>query len=247
MGVPARLRGTHADDDVALRDGSAAGSQQAQPPVAPAPTIRADFNAAAPDARQQGREPGRPIIEERPHTVGLGSALTASNRGIGGATRVFFNDRIGVDFSANWYRPNSRYSTGYIFHATPSFLYMLTKPNDLRDVDIRPYVGGGLSYINSTYRSTVAPNPLNQRTSGLGGQAFGGAEAHVQGGAVGDDQLRGPVLPPAGQLREHEHDRGNELPDDVPLFCQLTKSRFRVHGSGFSFAVLVRRSTFTRF
>jgi hypothetical protein len=154
------------------------GSQQAQPPVAPAPTIRANFNATAPDAPQQGREPGRPIIEERPHTVGLGSALTASNHGIGGATRVFFNDRIGVDFSANWYRPNSRYSnsTGSIFHATPSFLYMLTRPDDMRDVDIRPYVGGGLSYVNSSYRSALVPETTGQRTSGIGGQAFGGAE-----------------------------------------------------------------------
>ena len=157
------------------------GSPQAPAPAAApaAQTIRANFDTAAPEAQQartQGREPGRPIIEERPHTVGLGSALTASNRGIGGATRVFFNDRIGVDFSANWYKPQSRYATGSIFHATPSFLYMLTRPNDMRDVDIRPYVGGGLSYINSTYRSTVAPNPLNQRTSGVGGQAFGGAE-----------------------------------------------------------------------
>jgi len=157
------------------------GSQQTAPPVAPpATTIRASFETSAPDAQQQrtqGREPGRPIIDERPHTVGLGSALTASNHGIGGATRVFFNDRIGVDFSANWYRPQSRYSEGYIFHATPSFLYMLTEPNDLRDVDIRPYVGGGLSYVNSTYRSALLPpDTTGQRTSGVGGQAFGGAE-----------------------------------------------------------------------
>ncbi len=158
------------------------GPQQAPPPVVPAtpPTsIRANFDTTSPEAQQgrtQGREPGRPIIEERPHTVGLGSALTASNRGVGGATRVFFNDRIGVDFSANWYRPQSGYSTGYIFHATPSFLYMLTKPDDLRDVDIRPYIGGGMSYVNSTYRSALVPETTGQRTSGIGGQAFGGAE-----------------------------------------------------------------------
>lgn len=157
------------------------GSQQAPPPVAPPPqtTIRANFEATAPDAQQgrtQGREPGRPIIDERPHTVGLGSALTATNHGIGGATRVFFNDRIGVDFEASWYKPQSRYASGSIFHATPSFLYMLTKSNDLRDVDIRPYVGGGISYINSSYRTTLVPETTGQRTSGVGGQAFGGAE-----------------------------------------------------------------------
>ena len=150
-----------------------AGSPQATAPVPVA--IRANFDTSAPAPQQgQSREPGRAPIDERPHQVGIGPAISASNRGLGGATRFFFSDRIGVDFSAAWSRPQNRNTTGSIFHATPSFLYMLRRQNDLADLDVRPYVGGGFSYINSSYRTTLLPE--SGRTSGIGGQAFVGAE-----------------------------------------------------------------------
>jgi hypothetical protein len=147
-----------------------AGPPQTQVAAVP---IRANFDTSAP-APQQSREPGRAPIDERPHSVGVGSAITASSRGVGGATRLFFTDRIGVDLSVGWSKPVYRGTTGSIFQATPSFMYMLRSPDDLAAVDIRPYVGGGFTYINSSYRSTFAPE--STRTSGFGGQAFLGAE-----------------------------------------------------------------------
>ncbi len=152
------------------------GPPQSPPPGAAVPAaIRANFDIST-DAgvqRRQG-EPGRAPDDERPHRIGVGPSISGSNRGVGGATRLFFNDRIGVDFQASWYRPHVAYGTGSIFHATPSFLYMLRLPDDQAAVDIRPYVGGGLNYISSSYRSTLVPD--TGRRGGTGGQAFVGAE-----------------------------------------------------------------------
>ena len=143
------------------------------PVVAPPPAvIRANF-----DTPDQQRPPGgeRPLPpEERPHQIGIGTGITATTRGLGGATRFFFNDRFGLDFMASWYNPQTRNTTGSIFNATPSVVYMLKLPNDLANIDIRPYVGAGFSYVRSSYRplGTV----YTGSDSGLGGQVFGGAE-----------------------------------------------------------------------
>jgi hypothetical protein len=61
---------------------------------------------------------------------------------------------------------------------TPSVVYMLKLPNDLASIDIRPYVGGGLSYVRSSYRQ--AGTIYTGDDSGLGGQVFGGAELTFQ-------------------------------------------------------------------
>ena len=143
------------------------------PVVAPPPAvIRANF-----DSTDQQRPPGgeRPLPpDERPHQVGIGSAVTATSRGLGGATRFFFNDRFGIDFVASWYNPQTRNTTGSVFNVTPSVVYMLKLPNDLANIDIRPYVGAGFSYVRSSYRPIGTA--YTGSDSGLGGQVFGGAE-----------------------------------------------------------------------
>src|SRR5262249_731216 len=61
--------------------------------------------------------------------------------------------------------------------AAPSLMWLLTKPNQTRDVNLRPYLGGGINYVSSSApvvastRTTVTPT-----TSGTGMQAFGGVE-----------------------------------------------------------------------
>ena len=142
------------------------------PVVAPPPAvIRANFDTDQ-QRPPQGERPLPP--EERPHQVGIGSALTATSRGLGGATRFFFNDRFGIDFVASWYNPQTRNTTGSVFNVTPSVVYMLKLPNDLANIDIRPYVGAGFSYVRSSYRPIGTA--YTGSDSGLGGQVFGGAE-----------------------------------------------------------------------
>jgi len=66
-------------------------------------------------------------------------------------------------------------ATGSTFAVLPSVIVMLTKPDDTRQVDVRPYVGGGVNYVRST--RPVSFSSSNQvRASGVGGQAFGGVE-----------------------------------------------------------------------
>lgn len=129
---------------------------------------------------QRGEGPDRRKPGKRPHTVGVGGQVTISNRGAGGGFRYFFGERVGVNFSAGWYQNGSRYTSntqqGSTFAALPSVLVMLTKPNKTRDVDIRPYVGGGLNYVRSSTPVQTRTTTTLQQRSGTGGQVFGGVE-----------------------------------------------------------------------
>ncbi len=155
--------------------------QQAQQPVRP-PTSQATFMTARFDADS----PQRRAVEERdrssgerPHTVGLGSQVSVSNRGAGGGGRFWFGERLGFNINASWYRPRYTVSgaqPGSTFGVFPSFILMLTKPDPTRDIDVRPYVGGGISYISGSQRVTSSGATAFARTSGTGGQAFGGVE-----------------------------------------------------------------------
>jgi hypothetical protein len=154
------------------------GSPQAPAPVVtpPARVIRADFDQQLGGPQQQGERAAPP--DERPHQMGIGPALTAGSGGAGAAMRMFFNDRIGVDFMAGWASPRTYNTTGSTFYATPSFHLMLKRSNDLASVDIRPYVGGGFNYVRSSYRPVNTP--YTEATSGIGGQVYGGAEITFQ-------------------------------------------------------------------
>jgi hypothetical protein len=164
------------------------------PPPAPpaAPTIAARFDPGSLDEQRQNprQSPRRSPDDsegqstERPHQVGLGAQMGLSNRGGGGAFRMFMTQQLGVNFSANYY-PGTRYSTpsgivqGSTFAVMPSVMYMITKPNLLRDVDLRPYVGGGLNYVHASGRPqpTTVPGVISYGSeSGIGGQVLGGVE-----------------------------------------------------------------------
>lgn len=156
--------------------------------------VTAALSASAPDAQssvvrestisavsadaQQTREPrSRRLPGDRPHSVGIGGQAGVSNRGGGGSMRLFFGERVGVNMNVVWYRSGGRYTsdpgTGSTFAAMPSVLFMLSKQDPTKGVDVRPYVGGGLSYVRATGSATTAQF---SRRSGTGGQVFGGVE-----------------------------------------------------------------------
>ncbi len=153
------------------------GSPQTPVTVVPPPTsvIRANFDQQGP--QQQGERAAPP--DERPHRMGIGPALTAGSGGAGASMRMFFNDRIGVDFTAGWSSPRTPNMTGSTFYVTPSFHFMLKRSDDLASVDIRPYVGGGFNYVRSSYRPVTTP--YTEAASGIGGQVYGGAEITFEG------------------------------------------------------------------
>jgi hypothetical protein len=123
---------------------------------------------------------GPGVTDPRPHRFGLGGQVTASNRGASGALRYWFGDRVGVDFTAGYFRAR----TGSTFRASslqvsPAVLVLLTDANPARSIDIRPYVGGGVSY-GRTFSSIQTDDVVTPRVSGTGGQAFGGVEMTFQ-------------------------------------------------------------------
>ena len=171
---------------VLLLTAAVAAAQQGVPPPSPsAPaTIAARFDPGAVDQQRPGSTENERQSGERPHQVGLGAQMGLSQAGGGGAVRVFMTQQLGFNFAANFYSGN-RYATptgtvqGHTFAAMPSVMYMITKPNLLRDVDLRPYVGAGLNYVYATGRPmpTTVPGVVSYGSeSGIGGQVLGGVE-----------------------------------------------------------------------
>lgn len=126
------------------------------------------------------QRPGPQASSTRPHQFGFGGSITASNGGAAGDVRYWVGDHLGLDMSAGWHRSGYETRTGQrasTVHASPSIIYMFGKPNYTREVDIRPYAGGGASYVRA---STPVMSPsgamLMSEASGTGMHTFGGAE-----------------------------------------------------------------------
>ena len=111
------------------------------------------------------------LTGSRPHRFGLGGTIGVSNRGAAGAMRYWFGQRVGIDFTAGYYRHRLTPTlTASSMQMMPSVLVMFTEPDPTRDVDLRPYAGGGVNYAR------VLSGTSSTRTSATGGQVFGGVE-----------------------------------------------------------------------
>jgi len=119
-------------------------------------------------------DPGTPSAPpDKPHEIGIGGF---GGSGGGPSFRYFFSDQVGVDLTAGWYRPMTTGQGGTSFQISPSMVVMFNKSNKMADVDVRPYIGGGLLYLNGPTSVISQANSTVIRQSGLGMQAFGGAE-----------------------------------------------------------------------
>jgi outer membrane protein W len=154
------------------------------PTPAPAPAAPADLTppvAIEQSQASQTQDPGgAPSHTEPPHRIGIGAQMNASANGASGGTRYWFGDRLGVDLNAGWYRSSFTSVTGSrpsTFVVTPSVMYRFGKTNATDDMQVRPFVGAGLSYAD-----TMGQQPINVNTSaiarqsGVGSQAFAGLE-----------------------------------------------------------------------
>ena len=132
--------------------------------------------APAAPADAQVRPVPPPPQSTAQHTLSFGGSIVAGSNGATGGFNYWFNDHVGVQMSVGYYVLPHYYSTnssGSTFQAAPSVLVMLTPPNQTRDVNFRPYLGGGINYVSSS--TPVSPS-AGVTTSGTGGQAFGGVE-----------------------------------------------------------------------
>jgi hypothetical protein len=142
------------------------GPGPAVTPAPPAALVRADTAASPQRSGSQGLPP-------RPHRFGLGGTVGVSNRGAAGAMRYWFGQRVGLDFTAGYYRRQLTPTlTSSSMQVMPSVLVMFTEPDPSRDVDVRPYAGGGVNYA----RLLSGTPTTGARTSATGGQIFGGVE-----------------------------------------------------------------------
>jgi hypothetical protein len=115
------------------------------------------------------RTPAGASTQTRMHRLGLGGTVTVTNRGAGASFRYWANSHLGLSMSANWTQSPFRTTTGgrnSALQASPSVMYLFLRPDPDREVDIRPYVGAGMTFSRaslpvtasrtSSYRGTVA-------------------------------------------------------------------------------------------
>ena len=138
----------------------------------PAPTVTTTEDA--PEQRGSRMTPSAP----RPHRLGFGGSMGISNRGGGGALRYWFGERVGLDFTAGYFRAGSALQTSSV-QVAPSVIVMLTDSNPSSDVDLRPYVGAGVGYVRASSSLRADPS-IRSSVSGNSVQAFGGVEMTFQ-------------------------------------------------------------------
>jgi len=155
-------------------------------PLAAATLILSTMLAAAPQSGSgdspssatppstQGTSDGTPTPSgtDRPHEVGLGGFGGA---GGGPSFRYFLRDRLGVEMNVGWSRAGyGAPGQGTTFRAVPSVVLMLNNARAMADVDVRPYVGGGINYMHTSVPFSTLTGQVSQ--GGVGQQVFGGVE-----------------------------------------------------------------------
>jgi hypothetical protein len=148
-------------------------------PAAPPPSVvdhvlsvgRVTF---APEAQGSSSSSGG----THPHVLGFGGLLGAGALGTGFGVRYFFLDYVGFDMRFLLSRAVlvSGIGGAFSFEAAPSVIVMLAKPDASRDVDIRPYIGGGLNHTRAGTNAVTTGPPV----SGSGEQVFGGVEVTIR-------------------------------------------------------------------
>ena len=162
----------HVNTGTIARRSASTAPTEARAAIAQIRDVEAACMAAGdPGVRAQGA-PSRATSSDRatyvslpPRRIGIGPALNSSTMRFGVTARTWFDNRLGVQFYAS--RPQIESADGQSIPATqiaPSILYSL--PDGVTNsVWFRPYVGGG----PRLYRANLE--------TGLGYEAFGGAEA----------------------------------------------------------------------
>ncbi len=130
--------------------------------------------------------PGTVGVTPATHVVGLGATMAGPVNnsggfgGFGASARGWRRDRVGVQLELSRYAMTSGVVPGRLtsLQIEPSVLYAL--PDRVTDyVWLRPYVGTGLHLRRQTFSS--GPGSVSESDTGLGAQAFGGAELTFSG------------------------------------------------------------------
>ena len=155
----------------ATRTAAASSSTQVQPRAIPPKADQVPPRPATPSANQV-----QVLVMPPSHVVGLGMRLGASTMGIGASARGWRQDRFGFQVTLSHAGMTSSLVPEQLSSTEiePSVMYAMK--DRLTDyVWIRPFLGSG---VNFHHRSLKVPGATvdSSTDTGLGAQAFGGAE-----------------------------------------------------------------------
>ena len=161
---------------------SGESSAETSPPSSPissqaAPASQSERSATA---NQLGQTPGtRAVSAPAPflpsHVIGLGGRIGTQALGFAATGRAWTQRGIGAQLEAGQSTYTSPFRADELstMQFAPSLIY---SPRNLvtNAIWARPYLGGGINFYRSTFRSSVGfPDVVD---SGVGSQMFGGAE-----------------------------------------------------------------------
>lgn len=162
-----------------MSDGAAAQTSPASGATS-APVRSTPESDASATTNQRGQTPGtRVVAVSAPllpsHVIGLGGRIGTRALGFAATGRAWTQRRVGAQIEAG----QSTYTTAFggdqlkAMQFAPSVIY---SPRNVvtNAIWARPYIGGGVNFYRSTFRSSRGfPDVVD---SGLGSQMFGGAE-----------------------------------------------------------------------
>ena len=162
----------------------AAGGAQSVEAGPPAVVVNQVFSVGtlsfAPEAQGSSSSSSSSSGPTAPHAFGFGAVAGAGSLGTGLILRGWFGNYVGFDMRFLLARAEIVSDTGigggFSYELAPSVIVMLTKADDARMVDIRPYIGGGVNFTRAGTNTTDTGSPV----TGSGTQVFGGVEAAIR-------------------------------------------------------------------
>jgi hypothetical protein len=149
--------------------------------VATSAAVRSAVESESPaTAHQVGETPRTGVVSVSApllpsHVIGLGARIGTQALGVAATGRAWTQRRIGAQLEAGQSTYTTAFGGGQLraVQFAPSLIY---SPRNLvtNAVWARPYIGGGINFYRSTFRSSLGFSDVTD--SGVGSQMFGGAE-----------------------------------------------------------------------
>lgn len=122
------------------------------------------------------QQPVAPAAQKAPHEWGIGGQFGAGSLGSGVSLQYWVAGLVGVDarllLSGSEQFTGVQFVGGHSVEFAPSVVVMFKRPDSSKNLDVRPYAGGGVNWTHAGPNVSVSGESVN----GRGAQYFGGVE-----------------------------------------------------------------------
>ena len=127
------------------------------------------------DSATQQPTPAPPTTPQpSDQNFGVGVRLGGSAWGMGGSLRYFFGGPLGVQLEVSRYGLDAGLTDFSSTQYSPAIIYRFTRKSFEAPLSLRPYVGGGVSIVRSSFDDDFFGEEFSDSSTGL--LAFGGVQ-----------------------------------------------------------------------